>query len=126
MSPTYGIAPPSLGAADLRVDPQALWDVGLALQQVRDSANTLRLRASQWHQWASEQAFPDDLAEVASAWQRLGGALVGAGNGLYQQTEGLVGVLDETMTNLKLTILRYLEAEAHSGGRIRDAAGGWV
>jgi hypothetical protein len=77
----------------------------------------------QWHQWASGQAFPDHLPEVASAWQRLGGALAG-GNGLYQQAEGLVGTLDETMTNLKLTIYQYLETEADSGQRIRDAAGG--
>jgi hypothetical protein len=124
MNPTDGNAPPALGAADLQVDPQALWDVGLALQRVRDAADTLRIRASHWHQWASEQAFPDDLTEVASAWQRLGGALVGGGHGLYQQAEGLVGVLDETMTNLKLTIYQYLEAEADSGQRIRDAAGG--
>jgi hypothetical protein len=124
MSPTYGNTPPAVGAADLHVDPQALWDVGLALQRVRDEADALRMRASQWHQWASDQVFPDDLAEVASAWQRLGCALVGGGNGLYQQAQGFVGVLDETMTILKLTIDQYLDAEADSGQRIRDAAGG--
>jgi hypothetical protein len=118
MSPTYGKAPPSLGAADLRVDPQALWDVGLALQRVRDSL-------SRFHEaiWLDSTRFaegwmPEDIPEALQAWQQISMATAGPPNGLTKQVEGLIGVLDNMMMSLRDAIVAYVMSEADSRRRL--------
>jgi hypothetical protein len=118
MSPTYGNAPPALGAADLHVDPQALWDVGLALQRVRDAA------AETWHRAADGVLavggidVTDELPEVRDAWGQATLGLRDAEVGLVNQALSLVGVLDTEMINLRTTIDQYLRSEAESRLRL--------
>jgi hypothetical protein len=118
MSPTYGNPPPALGAADLHVDPQALWDVGLAVQRVRDSLtgfhqavwlDSTRIAAS----W-----MPDDIPEMFQAWRQISVATAGPPNGLTKQVEGLIGVLDDMMMHLRDAILSYVISEAESQRRL--------
>jgi hypothetical protein len=118
MSPTYGNAPPALGAADLHVDPQALWDVGLALQRVRDAA------AETWHRTADAVVavggfdVSDELPEVRDAWAQVTLALRDPEVGLVNQALSMVGVLDTALINLRMTIEQYLRSEAESRLRL--------
>ena len=118
MSPTYGNAPPSLGAADLRVDPQALWDVGLALQRVRDAAAGMTANIARTESQVHEGSVPDDLPAVSDAWRQIYLAVTGSTFGLATQTQALIGVLDSAMLNLRMTIERYLETEGSAQQRI--------
>ena len=111
MSPTFGGAPPALGASDLRVDPQALWDVGLALQRVRDAAATMRQSIAQTELLVWEDEVRDDLPSVAETWRQIYLALTESRIGLATQAQALMGVLDSAMLNLRATIERYVEAE---------------
>jgi hypothetical protein len=121
MSPTYGNAPPALGAADLHVDPQALWDVGLALQRVRDAVENYYIFLSHSVDDLNVSAVSGDLEEVGIAWNRLVGAVGYPERGLQSQVGALRGVVDSTMINLKAVIEAYLEMEGSAQRRVRDA-----
>ena len=118
MSPTYGNAPPSLGAADLHVDPQALWDVGLALQRVRDSL--FGFHEAMWLDSTriAEGWMPEDIPETLQAWRQISLATAGPPSGLTKQVEGLIGVLDNMMMSLRDAIVAYVMSEAESRRRL--------
>jgi hypothetical protein len=118
MSPTYGNAPPSMGAADLRVDPQALWDVGLALQRVRNEAAAMAANIAGMESQVHEWSVPDDLLAVSDAWRQIYLAVTESTIGLATQTQALTGVLDSAMLNLRMTIETYLETEGSARQRI--------
>jgi hypothetical protein len=114
MSPTYGNAPPALGAADLHVDPQALWDVGLALQRVRDEADSAYRSAADGVVAVGAIDGTNHLAEVHAAWLQLNRTLGDIDVGLARQLLSLVSVIDTAMINLRTTIEEYLSSEAES------------
>jgi hypothetical protein len=118
MSPTYGKAPPSLGAADLHVDPQALWDVGLALQRVRDAAESAYRSAAEAVVAVGGIDGTDDLQEIREAWLQLSRGLGDVDVGLARQLLSLVGVVDASMIKLRTTIEEYVSAEAQSRVRL--------
>jgi hypothetical protein len=122
MSPTYGNAPPALGAADLHVDPQALWDVGLALQRVRNAAESAYRSAADAVVALGEIDGTYDLTEVHGAWLQLSRTLGDVDVGLARQLLSLVGVLDAAMINLRTTIEEYLSSEAESRVRLGSIA----
>jgi hypothetical protein len=124
MSSTYGNAPPALGAADLHVDPQALWDVGLALQRVRDAVGSYYVTLRQSVDSLNASAVSDDIGEIHGAWTQLVSAIGYSDRGLQSQVDALRGVLDSTMINLRVAIEAYLEMEGTAQRRVRDAAGG--
>jgi hypothetical protein len=118
MNPTDGNAPPALGAADLQVDPQALWDVGLALQRVRDAAEEMTTSIALTQSQVHEGSVPDDLPTVSEAWRQTYLAVTDPTRGLATQTQAVIGVLDSAMLNLRMTIETYLETEGSAQKRI--------
>lgn len=118
MSPTYGNAPPSLGAADLRVDPQALWDVGLALQRVRNAVQELHSLTGQASRELDGVEVSAELTEVWRVWQDIRTTLGGPPCGLTKQLDGLVAALDTMMINLRDNIVAYVASESESQRRI--------
>jgi hypothetical protein len=118
MSPTYGNAPPALGAADLRVDPQALWDVGLALQRVREAAQELRVLTGQASREVDGVQVSAELVEVWRVWQDIHTTLSGPPCGLTKQLDGLVAALDTMMMNLRDNIIAYVVSESESQRRM--------
>jgi hypothetical protein len=118
MSPTYGNAPPALGAADIHVDPQALWDVGLALQRVRDAAQQLRVLTGQASRELDGVQISADLTEVWRVWQDIHTTLSGPPCGLTKQLDGLVAALDTMMINLRDNIVAYVVSESESRRRM--------
>ena len=119
MSPASGNTPPEFGAADLRVDPQALWDVGLALQRVRDSL--AGFHEAIWREGAglAETWVPEALPEIWQAWRQISMVTTGPPNGLTKQVEGLIGVLDNTMISLRDVIVAYVVSETESQRRLQ-------
>jgi hypothetical protein len=118
MSPASGNTPPVFGASDLRVDPQALWDVGLALQRVRDAAAEMTARIALAQSHVHEWSVPEALPAVSDAWRQTYLSVTESTRGLGTQTQALIGVLDSAMLNLRMTIETYLETEGSAQRRI--------
>jgi hypothetical protein len=118
MSPTFGGAPPSRGASDLRVDPQALWDVGLALQRVRDAICAFHSVIWSERVGATPTSVPDGIPEVWESWRQFSMATAGPPTGLTKQLESMAGVLDSQMMSLRQAIEAYVIAEAESRLRL--------
>ena len=110
--------PPALGASDLRVDPQGLWDVGLALQRVRDAI--AEFHSAIWSESSRimQASMTDDIPEILDTWRQISGATAGPPKGLTQQLESMVGVLDNLMISLREAIEAYVISEAESRERL--------
>jgi len=118
MSPTFGGAPPSLGASDLRVDPQALWDVGLALQRVRDAIDAAYRSTADAIVAFGGIEYTNELPEVHDVLTQTARALSDVDVGLARQTFSLLGVLDTAMLSLRTTIDQYRMSEQESQHRL--------
>jgi len=118
VSPTFGGAPPALGASDLRVDPQALWDVGLALQRVRDAVSECWASAASMQRAILQLEVSEDVAEVRDAWRRTLISVSDPNLGLVAQVKNLMAVLDGSMIDLRATIETYVATELESTGHL--------
>jgi hypothetical protein len=116
-APAYRV----IGGSSVAVDVDALWDVGLALQRIRDSAQDLCgfLRAAAAE--LTDAAVSAELAEVFTAWRLVTDGLADSWTGLVVQTDSLVGVLDTTMIRLRQTIEAYVAREGANVDRLTAA-----